>query len=308
MSSSENVCDLKNQYEGERIFILGNGPSISETPLAKFESEYTLAFNNIGEIYSDTEWRPSFYYNFQGPNNRFAPDDLDIVLENVRNDSICFLSPRWSDVIEQGKNVYYLRKWGLHHTPFHEMTRQDIKEYRIDYLMNFWSDHISNFVYQYHSMYGGIQVAAYLGFDEIYFVGCDLGMEYKNPHMIFKTGLDPHRYHKGVSSYIKESIEKDCLIESIFNGVAMKVIKLSYNSNYLTNFLSVLFETATDEHFTKNYLHNIVIADRETNSKEIERSHLLSKRICEYKRINMYNATIGGDLEVYERVNLNSVL
>lgn len=308
MTLSDNICDLKNQYEGERIFILGNGPSISETPLEKFKSEYTLAFNNIGEKYSDTDWRPSFYYNFQGPNNRFAPDNLEIILENARNDSICFLSPRWSKVIEQEKNVYYLKKWGLHNTPFHEMTRQDIKKCRIDYLFDFWSDHIPNFVYQYHSMYGGIQVAAYLGFDEIYFVGCDLGMEYKNPHMIFKSGLDPHRYDRDVYSYIRESIENDCLIKSSFNAVAMKVIKLSYNSNSLTKILSTLYDTATEDHFTKNYLDNIVIADRKTNSEEIRRSHLLAKKICDHKGIDMYNATIGGDLEVYERVDLNSVL
>jgi hypothetical protein len=308
MSSSENICDLKNRYEGERIFILGNGPSISETPLEMFESEYTLAFNNIGEIYSDTDWRPSFYYNFQGPNNRFAPDDLDIVLDNVRNDTICFLSSRWSKIIEQENKVYYLTKWGLHNTPFHELDRQDIKKSRIDHLFDFWSDHIPNFVYQYHSMYGGIQVATYLGFDRIYFVGCDLDMEYKNPHMIFKSGLDPHRYDKGAFSYIHESIDNDCLIESVSNAVAMKIINLSYNNNYLTRVLNVLFDTATDDHFTENYLDNIVIADRETNSEEIKKSHLLAKRICDHKGINMCNATIGGDLEVYERVDLNSVL
>lgn len=308
MSSSESLRDIKNQYEGERIFILGNGPSINETPLEKFESEYTLAFNNIGEIYSDTEWRPSFYYNFQGPNSRFAPDNLDIILENIKNDSICFLSSRWSKITEQENNVYYLRKWGLHNTPFHEMTRQDIKKCRIGYLFDFWSDHIPNFVYQYHSMYGGIQVAAYLGFDRIYFVGCDLDMEYKNPHMIFESGLDPHRYGKDVSSYIHESIENDCLIESLFNAVAMKTIKSSYNSNYLTKILNISFDTATDTHFTENYLDNIVIADRKINSEEIKRSHLLAKRVCDHKGIDMYNATIGGDLEVYERVDLNSVL
>jgi uncharacterized Rossmann fold enzyme len=46
-------------------------------------------------------------------------------------------------------------------------------------------------------MYGAVQVAAYLGFDEIYFVGCDFGMEYDNPNMVFESGLDPYRYTRG---------------------------------------------------------------------------------------------------------------
>ena len=53
--------DLQGKYEGERIFVIGNGPSLSETPLDKIDSEYSFALNKVNLVYKSTEWRPHFY-------------------------------------------------------------------------------------------------------------------------------------------------------------------------------------------------------------------------------------------------------
>ena len=56
-----DLTQLKNQYSGERIFVIGNGPSLSETPLEQLDSEYTFALNRVNLIYDDVDWRPDFY-------------------------------------------------------------------------------------------------------------------------------------------------------------------------------------------------------------------------------------------------------
>ena len=48
---TEVNSDLAGAYEGERLFLIGNGPSLEETPLEALESEYTMAMNRIDLIY-----------------------------------------------------------------------------------------------------------------------------------------------------------------------------------------------------------------------------------------------------------------
>src|SRR6478672_786737 len=52
---------LKNKYRGERIFIIGNGPSLNKTPLYLLQDEYTMCFNRINLMYERVNWKPDFY-------------------------------------------------------------------------------------------------------------------------------------------------------------------------------------------------------------------------------------------------------
>jgi hypothetical protein len=153
-------------------------------------------------------------------------------------------------------------------------------------------------------MYGAIQLAAYLGFDEIYFIGCDLGMEYENPHMIFKSALDPYRYEGEKKSYINEAYEKGILTGSLINAMTMKFIQ-KYNNCKVAD---LLLDSERNDHFTSNYIDSVVIQDSVKHEKEIKKSHMAAKRICESNEVEMYNATIGGELEIYDRVDLHTIL
>lgn len=307
MTYDKEIKGLENEYSGERVFILGNGPSLTQTPIEMLGSEYTLGLTQIGKIYTDTDWRPSFYYNPLGPDHSLAPADLSIVVDNCESETICFLDSGWSDVTKSEANVFYFDKWSLFNSPLANATNSEIKQLPISYLYEFWSENIANIVYHYHSMYGAIQVAAFLGFDEMIFLGCDFGMEYSDPHMIFKSGLDPHRYDGNKYSYLKKSFRKKNMLQSLANGVAMKLIKKSYMSEF-SKYLSVMFNNDRNDHFSKDYFDSIVIMDGERHEYQIRKSHIIAKRICEDNGIDMYNATPGGELEVYDRVELNSLV
>lgn len=316
-----DLASLKDEYEQERLFLIGNGPSLNQTPLEELDSEYTLAMNSITRIYSDTDWRPTFYCNFRPVNQRYTPD-TDVIVQNFTEETTCFIYSEWEDRVPAAENVYYFDRWGLWGSPFHSLTAEEITDAPIEFLSEFWSDNVANFLYYYHSMYGAVQIAAFLGFDELYFVGCDLGFEYSNPHMIFEDGLDPHLFEGGEYAYLRDSIKQGTPVESLINAIAMKVIKKknqnetfreiftkagSVLDRFVGQGMDELFDENYDDHFTDEYF-DVEIMNRLHIEQETLNGHRATKRICEHKGIDIYNATLGGELDVYERVSLDSLL
>ncbi|AKH67846.1 Protein of unknown function DUF115 [Spongiibacter sp. IMCC21906] len=53
------IKQWKGCYEGRPLLIIGNGPSLNNTPLDDFEGCASIGMNKIDLIYSKTKWRPS---------------------------------------------------------------------------------------------------------------------------------------------------------------------------------------------------------------------------------------------------------
>ena len=50
---------LHNKYKDKPLIVVGNGPSLNNTPLDSFVGVPSIGMNKIDLIYSRTEWRPS---------------------------------------------------------------------------------------------------------------------------------------------------------------------------------------------------------------------------------------------------------
>ena len=60
----------KDKHKGQRVFIIGNGPSLSKTDLNLIKNEVSFAMNRISLIYDkNIDWRPT-YYLFSSTNVR----------------------------------------------------------------------------------------------------------------------------------------------------------------------------------------------------------------------------------------------
>ena len=60
----ENIVkflELKGKYQGKRIFIIGNGPSLNEMPLYLLKDEYKMCFNRFALMEERVNWFPDFY-------------------------------------------------------------------------------------------------------------------------------------------------------------------------------------------------------------------------------------------------------
>jgi hypothetical protein len=308
MLSGDSLEEIRDSYKEERIFLVGNGPSINQTPLEELCEEYTLGMQQISYYYSETEWRPTFYY-FAIPPERSVNEKK--IMKNYIRDSVqaseaSFLQKGWREVLDSHSDTFYFDRWQFdrHHNPFHNLTIEECKNKTSEFLHEFWSDDITNLIYHYHTMYGAMQLAVYLGFDEIYLIGCDLGFNHYSPHMIFDSGLDPNTFSGSKRSYILNSIHERNLLRSLINATALKLIR-KFDDNQL---LIRMFNQDNSDHFTSDYVDRLLIGDDGKSEMEIRKSHVAAKKICSDKGVNIYNATYGGELEIYERVNLREII
>jgi len=54
---------FNKKHIGEKLFIIGNGPSLTYEILDSLKNETTIAMNNIAIAYPHTDWRPTYYLN-----------------------------------------------------------------------------------------------------------------------------------------------------------------------------------------------------------------------------------------------------
>jgi len=77
--------ELRNAYSNRPLLVVGNGPSLNRTPLAKFAKLPSIGMNKIDLIFGNTEWRPSFIVCLNNAVARqhqdaFAASDIPVFL------------------------------------------------------------------------------------------------------------------------------------------------------------------------------------------------------------------------------------
>jgi len=240
---------FRNKYRGERCFVIGNGPSLWQTPLAKLIGEYTFAMNRIAKIFDRTEWRPTFYIMVTvAANNENVAESARQV---VRLGIPCFvwwpLLARVVDFPHIPKNIYLIEcsegKTETDAIPPDEWWSWDIGE-RV-------SKHGT-------SMLAALQIAVFMGFNPIYLVGAD---NYWEP-FDYDEDVDPNH----------------------FDSTYWQKLKLGDD------------EVRVNEEIAHRYTHQCTTA------------HELAYRVTVPQGINIYNATSGGKLEIYPRVDINDLV
>jgi len=53
------LAQLKNRYANQPMLVVGNGPSLTVTPLDDFESIAAIAMNKVDLLFPRVRWRPS---------------------------------------------------------------------------------------------------------------------------------------------------------------------------------------------------------------------------------------------------------
>lgn len=232
------VCDglkkYRNIHKGKRCFIIGTGPSLTTEDLELLKNEITFGSNRIFEIYSKTDWRPTYYMNqdyqlIQKYVNEIGKLDAKGILLPVEflnqftgNDKVSYFVLRHRDFYPKdadfSKNIHYYLGQGFTVT------------------------------------YGAIQMAYYMGFSEVYLLGIDHN---------YSISLN----EKGVP---------------VMNDGVQDYFKGSTASNKGLNLPRIVESTVA-------YMTARKFADRQKN-------------------FTVYNATRGGKLEAFERVDLDEIL
>ena len=152
------LMQFKNKHKGQRCFIIGNGPSLASGDLDQLKSELTFATNKIYLLFNKTEWRPSYYVIAD-----------DVIIKNIHTEIeekiTCPKFYAYNTVFDienfmmtDGYFYYLDGRADLKPEPF------SIPAFSEEPFMLQWGATVT---------YDCIQLAAYMGFDEIYLLGVD---------------------------------------------------------------------------------------------------------------------------------------
>jgi len=266
---------IKDKYKGERLFVIGNGPSLNKTPLYLLQNEYTMCFNRFNLMYERLGWKPDFYV---------VIDDL-VVKDNA------------AEINKEAlPNVKYAFFPDIH------PSNVDFTKY-IDHRDNvlwFYADKpafqadLPNCGHNKTVVNAGLQVAAWLGFTDIYLIGVDMNFDVQQKvkkqnsrnwvaQEHDQNHFDPRYFGKGRKYHnptVHEMIEKFEEGKKFFDKLGVKIYNAGIGGKLevfpRVDYIS-LFKTLSDSQ-VEDAINNaealkeagLTIADIETRAKNLD--------------------------------------
>jgi len=175
---------LRNRHLGERVFILGNGPSLTRCDLSALKGEFTFGVNKIHLLFDQIDWRPSFYTLLDWKMGAAVAADVSALDESIK-----FFPERFRGVLPTQGDVYWYwpRAVGSH----------------ID--DQFEPDATKGIPSRATVLVTAIQQAFFLGFREIILIGVDAS--YTIPESVKQSG--PDQFGTGTRLHLESTADDD---------------------------------------------------------------------------------------------------
>jgi hypothetical protein len=168
----EKLTPFYNIHKGERCFIVATGPSLRIEDLDMLKNEWTFTVNSGFMLYDKTDWRADYY----GIVDTRA---IDKFRENLDSEDVPVFFHSDFDVAYDGKNGVPFPKNDAYNTLSDTFWQRWFPK---RYPETAFSGDITEVVYTGKSVvYAMLQIAAYMGFEEIYLLGVDCN--YAQPKM-----------------------------------------------------------------------------------------------------------------------------
>tara|TARA_B100000900_G_scaffold415990_1_gene448344 strand:- start:13005 stop:13814 length:810 start_codon:yes stop_codon:yes gene_type:complete len=236
-----NFSDLRNKFKNNRIFIVGNGPSLNKHNLGLLKNEYSIAVNGIFYKTISDGFVPTFY----------VVEDSHVMRDNIDkiNDyevDYKFFPVDYRKYLKNKKNTRFFKlDKGYYNStsPYYKIPR-----FSVDMNDKLYCGQSVTMI--------NLQIAYFLGFKEIYLIGMD------------------HSY----------SIPDDAEVSG------EEILSNSDDPNHFH-----------PDYFGKGKKWHDPHLDR------VERTYKYIKIVYEASDKIIKNATIGGNLEVFDRVDYESL-
>lgn len=180
-SKYTKIKDLKNTHCGERCFVVATGPSLTFEDLDSIKDEFTFGMNSGILAYGKTKWKPSFY----GIQDEY-------VYKKLEHD-ILKLSKSIIPEIYVSSNLYKTFKTPLNYKVFPLNFLDHKMPHKSGFGLFKFSDDCYTTIYDgYSIVFSLLQLACYMGFKEIYLIGCDCNYRQEKKHFLEFGYTDPH--------------------------------------------------------------------------------------------------------------------
>lgn len=234
----KKIQAFKGIHCGEKCFIIGNGPSLLATDLEALNNKNIVCFgvNRIYDIFDRTSWRPDYYFC------------TDITVIQNEREKICGNAKIYSFFhLKAKKYIGNMDNSCFFTEVFHNYVKwYRPQQYRV-------SEDVSECFYVSGTIaLHAVQMAIYMGFKDIYFLGVDHN---------YKFQMDSNGKMTG-DKFVQNSHFADCK---------------DYGYEY--------------------YAHGAV-----------SEAYEITKKYCDQAGIHIFNATRGGKLETFKRVDFYDVV
>lgn len=223
------IEQYKDKHLGQSCFVIGNGPSLrmSDLELLATNGISTFAMNSIWRIFDKTTWRPTYYFAEDPRNFWDAYPTKEFICQSDHGIEMMFLG-------DADKDFWKENKPGGNYMVFH--SHFEFSEFRHPK----FSEDLSRKSYEGGTVaYSCLQMAAYMGFKNIFLLGMDRS--------------DPNKGNNAMYGHV-------------------------YTEEKLTS---------------QSYDEGVRLGDES------------ARKYADEHGINLYNATRGGFLEIYERVDFD---
>lgn len=176
-----HIQSLKNVHSGKRCFIVATGPSLTFEDLELVKEEYTFGMNSGVLAFDKTYWRPSFY----GVQDEYVYRKIEKDIFNASNSDLSdiYIS---SNLCKSFKIPDKYKVFPLHYLDHKMPHRKGFGRFK-------FSDDCYSTIYDgYSIIFSLLQLACYMGFLEIYLLGCDCNYQQPKAHFIEYGHSDPH--------------------------------------------------------------------------------------------------------------------
>jgi hypothetical protein len=151
---------FKNKHVGQRCFIVCMGPSLMYKDLELLKGEITFGMNGIVKSFDRTEWRPTYY----GIQDHFVYEECQGLL--LKDKTLTLFIADW--IVKRGYRIPTHSILFPHSRYKHCIFPSEVK------LSTKFSENAAALVYDGYSItYSLLQIAVYMGFHDIYLLGCD---------------------------------------------------------------------------------------------------------------------------------------
>lgn len=184
--NEKRILGLKNKHKGERCFIIGNGPSLNKLDLTKLKGEVTFGVNAIYLNYEKMKFHPTYYVV---EDNLVAEDRYNEINE-YKGPTMKLFGAYLNHIIKQDEKTAFINI---------RRNYADKKNFPL------FSEDAARFLGVGGSVtYVCLQLAYYMGFEEVFMIGFDhnyiipdsakISNETKTGFDILSTEDDPNHF------------------------------------------------------------------------------------------------------------------
>ncbi len=188
LASSEDleIKRMKNIHRGKRIFIIATGPSLTLDDVNMLKDEYTMGLNSFFRMYEKIDWRPTYYALLdENGMSRYKKNGVIPEVQNLAKDK-CFMNSTSKSLTRSAKTIF-------------------VHLSKLDHFINYGS---LRFKYSPDALFGmydfytitntAIQLAMYMGFQDIYIIGVDNNFIGPKEHFEETRGDAKHTIESGL--------------------------------------------------------------------------------------------------------------